>query len=212
MNELSAHVSWRVGEFFLPERKPEPWWAQLGRLMLLIAVFAYGWKFHFYSMRELMELNGAYVLHNVHLVFHEAGHVIFAFFGDFMHVLGGSLLQVLMPLIWFFAARFWGKDAFAGALCLWLMGHALVDVAPYINDARSLQLVLLGGGTGQEVEGHDWEYLLTELHLLNRDVFISRAVLRVGRWIMALSLIWAAAVLWVQFRRGRAELAVDVEG
>ena len=54
---------------------------------------------------------------------------IFGFFGnEFMAVLGGSLLQVLMPLVWFVAARFWGKDAFAGALCLWLMGsHELLD-------------------------------------------------------------------------------------
>lgn len=37
------------------------------------------------------------------------------------------------------------------------MGQSLTDVAPYINDARALQLVLLGGRTGAEVEGHDWE-------------------------------------------------------
>ena len=123
-----------------------------------------------------------------------------------MGVLGGSLLQVLMPVIWFVAARFWGRDAFAGALCLWLAGQNLVDVSLYINDARSLQLMLLGGGTGREVEGHDWEYLLTELNLLHKDVYISRWVLRTGRWIMALSLLWAAAVLLVQARdRARAE-------
>ncbi len=111
-----------------------------------------------------------------------------------------------MPVIWFVAARFWGRDAFAGALCLWLAGQSLVDVSLYINDARSLQLMLLGGGTGREVEGHDWEYLLTELNLLHKDVYISRWVLRTGRWIMALSLLWAAAVLLVQARdRARDE-------
>ena len=39
------------------------------------------------------------VLHLTNLVFHEAGHVIFALFGRFMGVLGGSLLQVLVPLV-----------------------------------------------------------------------------------------------------------------
>jgi hypothetical protein len=207
MNEAWANVSWRVKEFFFPERKRDPAWALIGRATLLVAVAAHGWRFHRLTMLQLSETASA--LHSVHLVIHEAGHVIFSFFGQFMHVLGGSLLQVLMPFIWFVAARFWGRDAFAGALCLWLMGHSLVDVAPYINDARSLQLQLLGGGTGQEIEGHDWEYLLTELNLLHKDVYISRWVLSAGRWIMALSLGWAAAVLVVQGRRLREDTEQD---
>jgi hypothetical protein len=207
MNDFWAGISWRLADFFFPERKPDPLWALIGRAVLLVGVFLYGWRFFRLSMRELTELNGAYALHSVHLVFHEAGHVIFSWFGDFMHVLGGSLLQVLMPLIWFVAARFRGGDAFAGALCLWLTGQSLVDLAPYINDARSLQLTLLGGATGREVEGHDWEYLLDAMNLLNRDVYISRAVLRIGRWIMALSLLWAAAVLFVQYCRRNAQAA-----
>src|SRR3989449_9967209 len=36
-------------------------------------------------------------LHLIDLVFHEAGHVIFGFFGQFIGVLGGSLNQVLVP-------------------------------------------------------------------------------------------------------------------
>jgi hypothetical protein len=201
MNGALANVSWRVTEFFRPEREPRPLWGLLGRALLFVAIALYGWRFFRMSMRELTDLNGAFALHSVHLVFHEAGHVIFGFFGQFIGVLGGSLLQVLMPFLWFIAARFWGRDAFAGALCLWLMGHSLVDVAPYINDARSLQLTLIGGVTGREVEGHDWEYILNELNLLHRDVYISRAVLLAGRWVMALSLGWAALVLLADFRQ-----------
>jgi hypothetical protein len=205
MTEFWGSVTWRVQDFFLPERpRPYPLWALAGRAALLVAIAAFGWKFHHMSMRELSETMGASPLHLVHLVFHEAGHVIFSWFGEFMHFLGGSLFQVLVPIIWFVAARFWGKDAFAGALCLWLAGHSLVDVAPYINDARSLQLQLIGGGTGREVEGHDWEYLLTAMKALHKDVFISRWVLSVGRWVMALSLGWAAAVLVHQWRVRRA--------
>jgi hypothetical protein len=200
MKEFWASVSWRLSELFLPERKPAPMWSLVARTILLGVVIAYGWRFHWLSMRELTDLNGSYALHSVHLVFHEAGHVLFSWCGEFMTVLGGSLLQVLMPFIWFLAARFKGHDAFAGALCLWLMGHSLVDVSPYINDARSLQMVLIGGVTGREVEGHDWEWILTRLDLLHRDVFISRRVLSAGRWIMALSLGWAAVVLIADFR------------
>jgi hypothetical protein len=40
----------------------------------------------------------------------------------------------------------------------WWGGQNLMDVAVYIDDARSLQLVLLGGHTGSEVEeGRRWK-------------------------------------------------------
>lgn len=208
MSEFPAYLAWRVKEFFVPERPARPMWSLVARAVLLAGLTFYAWRFFRIGMRELTDLNGAFWLHSVHLVFHEAGHMIFGFFGnEFMTVLGGSLLQVLMPLIWFVAARFWGKDAFAGALCLWLMGHSLVDVAPYINDARSLQMTLIGGVTGREVEGHDWEYILTDLKLLHRDVFIARDVLAAGRWVMGLGLVWAAGVLAVEFRRAAREEA-----
>ena len=50
-----------------------------------------------------------------------------------------------------------------------MTGQNLCDVALYVNDARTLRLVLLGGRTGAEVEGHDWEYLLGSLGLLAQD-------------------------------------------
>lgn len=195
MNTFAADLLWRIEDFLFPETKPPPLWALWGRSLLLVALAIYGWRYLFMGMRELSDGGIGSDLHNVHLVIHEAGHVIFSPFGDFMHVLGGSLLQVLMPFIWFLAARFKGRDAFAGALCLWLVGNSLLDVAPYINDARALQLMLLGGGTGQEIEGHDWEYLLTELGCIRKDVYIAHYVMIAGRWIMALSLCWATAAL-----------------
>lgn len=41
----------------------------------------------------------AWLLDNVNLVFHEAGHVIFALGGEFIGILGGSLMQVLIPVV-----------------------------------------------------------------------------------------------------------------
>jgi hypothetical protein len=38
-------------------------------------------------------------LDRVDLVFHEAGHLIFGFFGEFIGILGGSLMQVLILAI-----------------------------------------------------------------------------------------------------------------
>ena len=102
-------------------------------------------------------------LHLPDLVFHEAGHIIFSPFGRFITVLGGSLMQVLVP----------------------------VDLAPYIADARALQLILLGGHTGAEVEGHDWEYILTQLRVTHLDHQIGMTAYAIGLLIMIGSLALA---------------------
>lgn len=135
-------------------------------------------------------------LHLPDLIFHEAGHFIFAIFGRFMSVLGGSLLQFLIPLI--AAIGFLRQEVperFGAAVCTWWAGQNLVDLAPYIADSRSLQLVLLGGKTGAEVEGHDWEYLLTQVGLTHLDQGIGRAAYVLGLLIMIASLVVAARTL-----------------
>ena len=107
-------------------------------------------------------------LHLPDLMFHEAGHVIFSLFGRFMTVLGGSLMQCLVPVIAAIAfVR--QEEPFSAAICAWWGGQNLIDLAPYIADARALQLVLLGGHTGAEVEGHDWEFILTRLRATHLD-------------------------------------------
>jgi hypothetical protein len=146
------------------------------------------------------------ILHYPNLVFHEAGHVIFSVFGRFMTVLGGSLLQCLVPVI--LAVAFLRKhNQFGAVVCAWWAGQNLVDVSPYIADARALQLVLIGGRTGAEVEGHDWEYILTQLGWLHRDVALGLATRRVGLAMMAAAIVWGAVYL----ARNRPEPAPPLE-
>jgi hypothetical protein len=148
--------------------------------------------------------SGQSVLHLPNLVFHEAGHVLFAIFGRFMMVLGGSLFQFLVPVI-LAAAFLKQRDQFGSAVCAWWAGQNLLDVAPYIADARALQLVLLGGRTGAEVQGHDWEYLLATLGWLRFDRSLGLAAHRLGLTIMVAALIWGAITL--SRKRGSAEPA-----
>src|SRR5258706_14990973 len=72
------------------------------------------------------------------LVFHEAGHILFMPLGPFMTVLGGSLTQVLVPLVCAGAFLWQIRDPFGAAVAIWWAGENLIDVAPYINDARDL--------------------------------------------------------------------------
>ena len=126
-------------------------------------------------------------LHLPDLVFHEAGHILFAPFGQFMTVLGGSLTQVLIPVI-AAVAFVRQEEAFSASVCAWWAGQNLVDLAPYIADARALQLVLLGGHTGAEVEGHDWEFTLNQLGIAHLDRTIGMFSYAVGVFVMVGSL------------------------
>jgi hypothetical protein len=131
------------------------------------------------------------VLHLPNLVFHEAGHVLLGIFGRFVGVLGGSLFQFALPLA-LAVAFLRQRDPFGASVCTWWAGQNLVDVAPYIADARALQMVLLGGKTGAEVEGHDWEYLLGQAGWLHLDRTLGLAAHRIGLVIMIGALIWGA--------------------
>jgi len=134
---------------------------------------------------------GASFLHLPNLVFHEAGHILFAFFPRFLTVLGGSATQVLIPIVC--AVALWRHgDRFGTSVALWWAGQNFVDLAPYINDARDLQLVLLGGHTGQEVEGHDWEYLLQATGLSTWDHTLGRLAHLYGIVVMLAALAWGA--------------------
>jgi len=130
-------------------------------------------------------------MHLVNLVFHEAGHIVFMPFGDFMTALGGSLLQVLVPMICAWVLLFQQEDPFGAAVCVWWTGESLLDLSPYIDDARSLQLMLLGG-PASEVEGHDWEAILAALGWLHLDHSLARLSWFCGAALMIGALIWAA--------------------
>jgi hypothetical protein len=133
-------------------------------------------------------------LHLPDLIFHEAGHIIFSPFGRFMTVLGGSLLQVLIPII--AAVSFVRQEEpFGTAVCAWWAGQNFVDLAPYIADARALRMILLGGRTGAEVEGHDWEFILTQLGLTHLDRQIGMTAYGLGLLIMIGALAFAVRTI-----------------
>ena len=98
-------------------------------------------------------------------------------------------------------------SSFGAAVASWWAGENLIDVAPYINDARELKLVLLGGRTGAEVEGHDWEYLLNALGVAHKDHEIAAVVQVIGILTMIAALVWGVLVVWNQIgmmRRSRS--------
>ena len=161
---------------------------RIGRAALLAGLLIWTWQFVRVPIGvAAMES----VLHLPNLVFHEAGHVLFTPFGRFMTVLGGSLFQFALPLA-LAIAFLKQRNPFGAAVCTWWAGQNLLDVAPYIADARALKLVLLGGRTGAEVQGHDWEYLLATLGWMRFDRAIGLGAHRLGLVMMIGALAWGA--------------------
>ena len=148
---------------------------------------------------RLPELAGSF-MHLINLPFHEAGHILFMPFGTFMTTLGGSLLQVIVPLVCAWAFFFQQEDSFGASVCLWWAGESLLDLSPYIDDARSLQLMLLGG-PADEVEGHDWEAILTHLGWLHLDHSLAHAAWLLGTLLMIGGLIGGGTVAASSLRK-----------
>jgi hypothetical protein len=172
--------------------------ALAGRVLLLaLLVF---WTVRFVTARSAEVTSGSF-LHVINLVFHEAGHLVFSPFGTFMSALGGSLMQVLVPVICAVALYRQADDPFGAAAGAWWAGQNLVDLAPYIADARALQLPLLGGATGAEVEGHDWEAILQSLGWLHHDRALGDAAHVAGSIVM-IGALAAAAWLLTARRQG----------
>ncbi|MDA8431697.1 MAG: hypothetical protein M0Z60_01890 [Nitrospiraceae bacterium] len=176
--------------------------ALTGRIVILAVLFIWGLKLVFHSVAS--NYAGESFLHLVNLPFHEAGHILFRAFGQFMMTLGGSLTQLLVPLICLLTFLLKTRDTFGASVSLWWLGENLLDLAPYINDARDLNLVLLGGVTGKDVEDfHDWEYILRKTGLLPYDHLLAKASDAIGALLMACAVIWGGFLLYKQFRNQR---------
>ncbi len=126
-------------------------------------------------------------VHLIDLVFHEAGHVIFGFFGRFLGVLGGSLNQVLIPALCT-GYFLWHRQTAAAAVTLFWTGESLADVAIYVADGREMALPLLAEGLT-----HDWNWILSELSLRNQALPLGRAVFAVAVLVLAAAIALLAA-------------------
>lgn len=172
----------------------------------LLFVWVVIWSISFLFASVQANVVGDSFMHRVNLPFHEAGHILFSPFGRFLQVLGGTLGQLLMPAVCAAVLLLRTRDTFGAAMALWWLAESFMDVAPYINDARSLNLILLGGVTGKDVaDYHDWEYLLGSLGLLRMDHALAWLAHSIGIVLMLAALGWAGANLWIQFRACRQE-------
>lgn len=123
------------------------------------------------------ELGSVPLISDIDLAVHEFGHMLFmpfgwAFLGETMVILGGSLTQVALPLVFvgYFAFSKKHRNLHGATVCLWWTAMNLLSVSIYAADARARQLMLISGATGQEDDsGHDFYNLFSQWGVLNRD-------------------------------------------
>jgi hypothetical protein len=162
----------------------EQHWEPVPRIVLIGACLGYG-------LFVLQAARGSGLLLTMDLVFvpiHEGGHLLFSYFGQFLMVAGGTLLQLGVPLM--LAAYFALQRQIQGtAFCLFFFFEQFLPTARYMADARAMALPLLSVGDSDDVI-HDWNYLFGKLGCLNHDTQIAHLV-RVTGWLgMSVTLGW----------------------
>lgn len=154
--------------------KPKHFGAALATIYGIWLIFDY--QFHF--------------LDYVNLIIHEAGHFIFGFLGETAHFLGGTLLQILIPLL--FILKFFGEEQrFAASIMgIWL-GQNFLNVAVYMADTNVRALHLVGGGI------HDWMWLFGKWELITKAETIAQITQYTGFAIIVLSVfaVWKIAFI-----------------
>ena len=171
-----------------------------GRALFFVLIVIWSIKFILSPLKSHYAMESFW--HLVNLPFHEVGHIIFRPFGQFMTSLGGSLAQLLMPLICLVVFLIKTRDTFAAGFALWWFGENFLDLAPYINDARALTLPLLGGNTGRTSPYgfHDWEFILKKLDCSKYDHTLAHFAHALGCILMIFALVWSGYILYKQYR------------
>lgn len=133
----------------------------LGYALLLYLVLLL--PFNLYTPMRVFDLPGIlWFTHLMLLYIHEAGHLIFSPFGWTLRIMGGSLMQILVPLAWYIVALREGSSLKNTALVF--TGVSIVDVSIYVKDAGMLQLPLIGGLSSNH---HDWLNLLRDWGMID---------------------------------------------
>ena len=137
------------------------------------------------------------VIDDANLLFHEAGHLIFGFLGTTMGLYGGTLGQLVIPIICGIA--FWRQRSLVSVsvVMLWFFENVF-NIARYVADARAQELPLVGGGE------HDWTNILTRWGALQHDTTIATILLAVVWLGLFATLLWTT-YLWWQSKRIYAE-------
>jgi|WetSurMetagenome_2_1015567.scaffolds.fasta_scaffold00687_18 hypothetical protein len=154
-------------------------WKQIGKAALIFLLALYGANCAFNPSKW-------HLLDGVDLVVHEAGHLLFGYFGQFIGVAGGTLGQLLVPSalsVYFYLYQ----SRFASTVPLFWLGQSLINVSVYVKDAQAMALPLVSIGGGDAI--HDWHFMLSRLGLLRHDQLIGNTIYVSGILIIVSAIV-----------------------
>jgi hypothetical protein len=143
----------------------------------------------FFGLLALSEPGFVFLLDHANLLFHEAGHPIVGLFSQRLEPYGGTLGQLVFPVV--LAIHFWrtGRSLSLAASAIWFF-ESWLNIARYMADARTLELPLVGGGN------HDWNTIFSRWGVLQHDVTIA-TILQVNAWLGLIGVcVWVCWRYW----------------
>jgi hypothetical protein len=177
-------------------------WRPVPRRALYLACAFYGlivWEAARGSGLVLALMNGVFV------PIHEGGHLFFSYFGQFINVAGGTLMQVGVPfaLAVYFASV---REVQGTAFCAFFFFQQFLPIATYMADARTQILPLITVGDSDFVI-HDWNYLFGRLGCLNYDTYIAQFVRIIGWMGMVGTVGW---MIWQSLQTAQPHIDTSV--
>lgn len=136
----------------------------------------------------------------INILIHEGGHGIFKLFGKFIYTLGGTITQILIPLMFIIYYLRINRILFAQIFLIWL-GENFLNISIYASDARAMRLPLLGG----KKVYHDWNYILNELGIIDYDYVVGNIFYFLGLLTFLLALILPA------IKRDYKQINIDIK-
>jgi hypothetical protein len=162
----------------LPESQP---WDHVSRYAGISWLLAYS----LFLLHAFRDTSGFLFPDLVNLMIHEAGHLFFSWGGNTLMILGGTLGELLVPLLCGLYFYFHGQTYGFIFSAFWFFENFLY-IGTYMKDARAAALPLVNGDIG------DWTILFGQWGLLPDDLKIGQFVRTLGWLGMCATLAWLA--------------------
>lgn len=139
------------------------------------------------------------ILDHFNLLIHEGGHGIFSIFPKFVYTLGGTLMQIILPLIFIYYFLSNQKKTGAQVSLIWL-GQNMLNISVYAGDAIERKIPLLGGNKVY----HDWTYMLHEINLLLYAKEVGYFFFGLGVLVFIIALL--IPLFWKEYEKAKINL------
>ena len=162
----------------LPETQP---WDPVSRIAGIIWLLVYA----LFLLHAFRDTSGFLFPDFVNLMIHEAGHLFFSWGGHTLMLLGGTLGELLVPLLCALYFYFRGQTTGFVFSFFWFFENFLY-IGTYMKDARAGALPLVNSEIG------DWTLLFGQWDLLPSDLKIGQFTRHLGWLGMAATIAFLA--------------------